>query len=159
MEKILELDDLDLGNACLKRELRLTIQCPDGGVDLLCKMLGNELQLKQGAYEHCLYIRKSGAQIFRALAGSHAGDEGTIQTTHSNEIVLTIPKEAHTLKKAFETIFQYGVQEEPTVHVEEVWSSHSNYLDDKNNPHRYWNRSDTDEIHGTATSINDLVNE
>ncbi len=154
-----ELDELDLGNTCLRRELKITIQCPDGGIDLLYKMLGKKLQLKQGAYEHCLYIRKNGVQTFRALAGSHAGDEGTTQITRSTEIVLTIPNSMHTLKKVFETIFHYGVQEDPTVHVEEVWISHSNYLEDRNNPNRYWNRSDAVEVHGTVTSISDWIKE
>jgi len=34
--------------------------------------------------------------------------------------------------------------------VQELWGSRSRYLDDKDNPNRYWNRPDAAEIHGQA---------
>ncbi|MFT5113203.1 MAG: hypothetical protein ACI8P9_002531 [Parasphingorhabdus sp.] len=86
------------------------------------------------------------------MAGSHAGDEGTVQTTNSSEIVLTISPDIVLLRTAFKLIFEYSVQEEPTVHVDEIWSSHSKYLDDKDNPNRYWNRPDAEEIYGQASA-------
>ncbi len=144
------LNELDLGPAFLQPEWRLTIQCPTAGVDVLKKALGRDLPLQQGAYDNCLYVRENGYQQFRALEGSHAGDEGTIQTTKASEIVFTIAADPETLKLAFEIIFSCGVQEDPTVSVEEVWGSRSKYLDDKDNPNRYWNRPDADEIHGTS---------
>ncbi len=144
------LNGLDLGPAFLQREWRLTIQCPPAGVEVLKKALGRDLPLQQGAYDNCLYVRESGYQQFRALEGSHAGDEGTIQTTKASEIVFTMAADPETLKLAFEIIFTCGVQEDPTVSVEEVWGSRSKYLDDKDNPNRYWNRPDADEIHGTS---------
>jgi len=54
------------------------------------------------------------------------------------------------LRRAFAVIFAHHVQEEPTVHVQELWGSRSRYLDDKDNPNRYWNRPDAAEIHGQA---------
>ena len=144
------LNGLDLGPAFLQPEWRLTIQCPTAGVEVLKKALGRDLPLQQGAYDNCLYVRESGYQQFRALEGSHAGDEGTIQTTKASEIVFTMAADPETLKLAFEIIFTCGVQEDPTVSVEEVWGSRSKYLDDKDNPNRYWNRPDADEIHGTS---------
>ena len=89
-----ELDDLDLVSAILKKEWRITIQC-----------------------DHCMYIRKDGEQRFRALEGSHAGNEGTIQNTACNEIVFTIPTKIETLEKVYEVLFRYGVQEDPDLHV------------------------------------------
>ena len=144
------LNELDLGPAFLQPEWRLTIQCPTAGVEVLKKALGRDLPLRQGAYDNCLYVRENGYQQFRALEGSHAGYEGTIQTTKASEIVFTIAADPETLKLAFEIIFTCGVQEDPTVSVEEVWGSRSKYLDDKDNPNRYWNRPDADEIHGTS---------
>ena len=146
-----ELDGVDLAVASLEREWRVTIQCPTGGVTVLLDTLGSQLPLRQGAYDSCLYVRQNGFQRFRALEGSHAGNEGTIQTTEADEIVFTIPSDLSVLRKAFEVIFKYGVQEDPTVHIEQVWGSRSNYLDDKDNPNRYWNRPDADEIHGSSS--------
>lgn len=145
------LDELDLGPTFLQHEWRITIQCPTAGIEVLKKALGRDLPLQQGAYDNCLYVRNNGYQQFRALEGSHAGDEGTIQTTESSEIIFTITADPEILKLAFDVIFTYGVQEEPTVSVEEVWGSHSKYLDDKDNPNRYWNRPDADEIHGSSS--------
>ena len=145
------LNEVDLGPAFLQLEWRITIQCPTAGVEVLTNALGRELSLQQGAYDNCLYVRRNGYQQFRALEGSHAGDEGTIQTTDSSEIIFTIAADPGILKLAFDVIFTYGVQEEPTVSVEEVWGSRSKYLDDKDNPNRYWNRPDADEIHGSSS--------
>lgn len=147
----IELGNLDLESTVLEAELRVTIQCPSGGVPVLLEELGNHLPLVQGSYDNCMYVRETGYQRFRALDGAHAGDEGTIQTTKAQEIVFTIPEDKVLLKKAFSVIFEYGVNEDPTVHVEKIWGSRSKYLDDKNNPNRYWNRSDAEELHGTAT--------
>jgi len=144
------LNELDLGPAFLQFEWRVTIQCPTAGIEVLTKALGRDLPLQQGAYDNCLYVRENGYQQFRALEGSHAGDEGTIQTTKSSEIIFTIAADPEILKQAFDVIFTYGVQEEPTVSVEEVWGSRSKYLDDKDNPNRYWNRPDAYEIHGSS---------
>ena len=147
-----ELNSLDLESATLEAELKITVQCPSGGVPVLVDALGTQLPLVQGAYDNCLYVRDKGYQRFRALPGSHAGGaENTIQTTGASEIVFTIPHDLTLLKKAFDVIFTYGVNEDPTIHVEQVWGSRSKYLDDKNNPNRYWNRPDANEIHGTST--------
>ncbi len=145
------LNEVDLGSAFLQLEWRITIQCPTAGVERLAKALGSDLPLQQGAYDNCLYVRQNAYQQFRALEGSHAGDEGTIQTTKASEIVFTIAADPEILKLAFDVIFTYGVQEEPTVSVEEIWGSRSKYLDDKDNPNRYWNRPDADEIHGSSS--------
>ncbi len=141
----------------MKRAWRVTVQCPQGGVLLLQEKLGAELPLNQGAYVNCLYVRSGGQQTFRALEGSHAGDEGAVQTTNCSEIVLAIPQEPEVLKDALRVIFRYGVQEDPTVQIDEIWSCASHYLEDKDNPNRYWNRSDADEIHGISTPLKDKL--
>ncbi len=145
------LDEVDLGPALLQLEWRITIQCPTAGVEVLTEALGRDLPLRQGPYDNCLYVRRNGYQQFRALEGSYAGDEGTIQTTESSEIIFTIAADPEILKLAFNVIFTCGVQEDPTVSVEEIWGSRSKYLDDKDNPNRYWNRPDADEIHGSSS--------
>jgi len=146
-----ELDKVDLAVASLDKEWRVTVQCPVGGVAVLLSALGRQLPLMQGSYDNCLYVRPAGYQTFRALEGSHAGNEDTIQTTKSDEIVFTIPPDLSLLRKAFDVIFTFGVQEDPTIHIEQIWGSRSKYLDDKNNPNRYWNRPDADEIHGSSS--------
>lgn len=92
-------------------------------------------------------------QRFRCLEGSHAGDEGTIQQTAASQIVVSIPQEMALLQHLFESVFKHHVNEEPTIRIQEVFGSRSKLLDDKENPNRYWNRADTDTLHGQSIGI------
>jgi hypothetical protein len=95
-------------------------------------------------------VRDNGYQRFRALEGSHAGAEGTVQQTPASQIVFSIPRDRKLLSKAFEIIFAVHVNEEPTIRVEEAWGFRSKLLDDKDNPNRYWNRPDAETLHGES---------
>jgi len=145
-----ELDGLDLPATTLQREWAITVDTPHGGVESVVTALGKTLPLVQGPYDHCIYVRESGYQRFRALEGSHAGAEGTIQQTPAAQVVFSLPPDPELLKKAFEVIFAVHVNEEPTIRVAEVWSSRSKLIDDKDNPNRYWNRPDAESLHGKS---------
>ncbi len=145
-----ELDDFDMTPASLAREWLVTIDTPAAGVEPVLEALGRALPLVQGPYDNCTYVRENGYQRFRALEGSHAGAEGTIQKTRAAQIVFSIPPDRALLGKAFEVIFAVHVNEEPTIRVEEVWGSRSKLLDDNDNPNRYWNRPDAASLHGDA---------
>ena len=145
-----ELDGLDTKPAVLEREWEIVVDTPEGGLDPLMKGLGEKLPLRQGPYDNCLYVRGAGRQRFRALEGSHAGAEGTIQETPAVQVVFSLPCDRALLAKTFDVIFAYHVNEEPTIRVTEVWGSRSKLLDDKDNPYRYWNRGDAEALHGQA---------
>ncbi|WP_419901876.1 hypothetical protein [Kiloniella sp.] len=146
------LNTLKMASASLEREWVVTIDTPLGGVDQVLKALGETLPLTQGPYDNCMYVREAGYQRFRALAGSHAGAEGTIQQTSAAQIIFSLPPDTELLSKAFEVIFSVHVNEEPTIRVTESWGSRSHLLDDKDNPNRYWNRADADVLHGVSVS-------
>ena len=150
MPKQHQLDGFDMTPAILEREWVVTIDTPTGGVEPVLVALGRDLPLIQGPYDNCMFVRESGYQRFRALEGSHAGEEGTIQKTQAQQIVFSLPCDPELLRKAFDVIFSVHVNEEPTIRVEEVWGSRSKLLDDKDNPNRYWNRPDAAEIHGDS---------
>ena len=143
-----ELDKLGMKPANLVREWVVTVDTPTGGVNAVCDALGAQLPLSQGPYDNCLFVREVGYQRFRALEGSHAGAEGTIQQTSAQQIVFSLPPDSALLCKAFDVIFSSHVNEEPTIRVNEVWGSRSKFIDDKDNPNRYWNRPDADKLHG-----------
>lgn len=145
-----ELDGFDMTPACLEREWVVTVDTPAGGVDPVMEALGREMPLNQGPYSNCLFVQECGFQRFRALDGSHAGAEGTVQQTPACQIVFSIPPDQALLRKAFDVIFSVHVNEEPTIRVEEVWGSRSKLLDDKDNPNRYWNRPDAERLHGAV---------
>ena len=145
-----QLDDFDMAATSLQREWVITVDIPDGGVAPVVKALGDELPLVQGPYDNCIYVRVGGFQRFRALEGSHAGTEGTVQQTPASQIVFSLPPDQAMLSKAFDIIFATHVNEEPTIRVVEAWGSRSKLLDDKDNPNRYWNRPDAAVLHGDS---------
>lgn len=142
-----QLDDLDMPPATLERELHITVDSPIGGVDPLLAALSESLPLHQGPYDCCLLVRRNCQQRFRALEGSHDGNEGTVQQTDAAQIEFSIPVDHALLQTAFTVIFSAHVNEEPTIRVAEVWGSRSKLLD-RDNPNLYWNRPDASSIHG-----------
>ena len=154
MAKEHELDNFDMSPATLVREWVVTVDTPDGGVEPVLKAIGEGLPLVQGPYDNNIFVRERGYQRFRALSGSHAGAEGTVQQTAASQIVFSLPPDRDLLSKAFDIIFAVHVNEEPTIRVEEVWGSRSKLLDDDDNPNRYWNRPDADSIFGKPVNSN-----
>ena len=144
------LDGLDLTPTILEREWLITIDTPTAGVDQVTKALGEHIPLVQGPYDNCLFVREAGYQQFRALEGSHAGTEGTLQRTQAAQIEFAIPPDTELLARVFDVVFAAHVNEEPTIRVSEAFGSRSKLLDDKDNPNRFWNRPDADELHGDA---------
>ena len=147
------LDRFKTKSTELAREWLVKVQTPINGVDPVIDALSEKIPLNQGAYDKCLYITAPGYQRFHALEGSHAGLEDTIQSTSSVEITFSIPPNTDLLNKVFDAIFAAHCQEEPTIHIQEIWGSRSKYKDDKDNPNRYWNRADAEKIHGSSTPI------
>ncbi len=143
---------VDLTPTVLEREWVVTIDTPVGGIDQLTQALGEQIPLVQGPYDNCLYVRMGGYQQFRALDGSHAGAEGTIQRTEAAQLEFAIPPQQERLAQVFDVIFAAHVNEEPTIRVSERLASRSKLLDDAHNPNRYWNRPDAEALHGDVVS-------
>ena len=117
-----DLDGFDMPPATLAGEWLVTVDTPVGGVDSVLAALDGEVP--------------------------HAGAEGTIQQTAAAQIVFSIPRDRQLLSRVFAVIFAAHVNEEPTIRVTEAWGCRSKLLDDKDNPNRYWNRPDADQLHG-----------
>lgn len=149
----------DFPATSIERELQFTIDTPVGGLDQLLDAISESIPLRQGPYDCCLLVRRNCQQRFRALEGSHAGAENTIQQTEAAQVVFSIPADQSLLTQTFSVIFDAHVNEEPTIRITEVWGSRSKLLDDKDNPNRYWNKSDAQAIHGEAIdNFNDKTN-
>ena len=146
------LDGLDMTPASLQLEWVVTIDTPTAGVDQVTAALGEHVPLVQGPYDSCLYVREAGYQQFRALEGSHAGDEGTLQRTAASQIEFSIGPDSQLLSRVFDVVFGAHVNEEPTIRVHEAFGSRSKLLDDRDNPNRYWNRPDAAELHGNPAT-------
>ena len=150
MNTLENLNGFDMPPAILESEWVITIDTPSGGVEPVLDALERNISIVQGPYDCCIYVRENGCQRFRALEGSHAGTEGTVQQTRASQIIFSIPPDRALLSKVFEVIFAVHVNEEPTIRVEQAWGCRSKLLDDKDNPNRYWNRPDAETLHGES---------
>ena len=145
---------IDCPEFSLERKWQVTVQTPEASLDELVSAIQENLQLVQGAYSHCMYIRRSGTTRFRNRAGAHGGAEEVVREVPSAEIVLAIPHDTESLEsleKAIRCIAWHHVHEEPTISVIQTWGYLSGPGGDRDNPNRYWNREDKDEIHGAGT--------
>ena len=132
----------------LVRKWQISVQTPEVSLNELVSAIQENLELVQGAYSHCMFIRKSGTVRFRNLAGAHGGSEEVVREVPSAEIVLAIPYDTESLERAIRCITWYHVHEEPTISVIETWGFLSGTKCNPDNPNRYWNREDGSEIHG-----------
>lgn len=136
--------------ATLVKEWVVSIQTPILSIPQLTEVMRKRLSLIQGHYDCCIFISGEGEQQFRSLKGSHGGAENMIQSVRTANIVISIPTDENILQEVFTLVYEHHVHEEPTIRVTEVWGARSNYIDDEDNPHKYWNRRDAAEIHGKA---------
>ena len=132
----------------LERKWQVTVQTPVVSLDELVSAIEGNLELVQGAYSHCMFIRRSGTTRFRNEAGAHGGAEEAVREVKSAEVVLVVPHDEESLKQAIQCIAWHHVHEEPTISVIETWGYLAGAGGDHENPNRYWNREDGDEIHG-----------
>ena len=146
----MEIKDFKTDAYFLQAEWVINIQVPSKAIDEFTRMLGEEIPLMQGNYSHCMYVRDAGRCRFKGNEGAHGGAEKTIQEVPSSEVIISIPQEYDFLKRVLEAIDKYHVHEEPTVRISEAFGLRSLYNSDTNNPNRYWNRDDKEEIHGTS---------
>ncbi len=147
---MIRLVEVDLKDAFLEKEWVLVIQTPVPGKEPLLEALRKGPDLKQGHYDCCLHVSAAGEQQFRALEGSHAGAEQTIQSVPVVDITISIAPDKQLLEKTLAIIFANHVHEEPTIRISECGGTRSMYTGDNDNPNKYWNRPDAQEIHGTA---------
>lgn len=128
----------------------ITVQIPEVALDGFIAAIEKDIPLIQGAYSHCMFVRRNGSVRFKNEDGAHGGSEDVIRNVPSAEVVLLIPHNEQSLNHAIESISRSHVHEEPTISVASSWSYLSGMLKDDNNPNRYWNRPDAKELHGCA---------
>ena len=135
----------------LERKWEIAVQTPEASLDDLVSAIQEKIELVQGTYSHCMFIRRSGTTRFRNGSGAHGGVEEVVREVPSAEIVLVIPHDLELLQDAIRWIAWRHVHEEPTISVIETWGYLSGPNKSPDSPYRYWNREDKSQIHGAAT--------
>jgi hypothetical protein len=120
--------------------LRLCFQAPEEDVERIMAAVTALTPLAVGKYDHNAYQAAGGIEHYRPLEGAAAGPETKIrQRPGVVEVSFRLPKDQNLLEQIVEAIFQVHSYQEPYIAVEEVLVSRSKGLDDKDNPHRWWN--------------------
>lgn len=147
---VMEIEFLKTDEYFLQSEWVVNIQVPFKAVDEFTRVLENEIPLIQGNYSHCMYIRDNGRCRFKGNDGAHGGVEDKIQEVLSSEVIISIPQEYEILKRLLEVINKHHVHEEPTVNIIKSLGFRSLYNSYSENPNKYWNRDDKEEIHRSS---------
>ena len=120
--------------------LQVAIQAPAEDVDRIMATVGALNPLIMGAYDNNAFQSAGGIERYRPLAGAAAGAESELRKRPGVvQVAFHLPKDPGLLEKVIEAIFQVHSYQEPLITVVDVLVSKSKGLDDKDNPHRWWN--------------------
>jgi hypothetical protein len=114
---------------------------PGSDADRLMDEICRVDPLAIGAYDRNVFETASGVEHYRPCEGAAAGAEA--ETRHRPDVVqlqFQIKRDPEHLKRVIEHIFQVHIYQEPTIEIREGLASRSKGLDDRANPHRWWNR-------------------
>jgi hypothetical protein len=126
----------------LRMELHLlvSVQVPEEDVARIMAEVMRLAPLAIGRYDSNLFQSAAGIEHYRPLEGAAAGAERQIRRRPGVvEMSFQMPKGQELLAQVIEAIFQVHSYQEPLIVVREVLASRSKGLDDKDNPHRWWN--------------------
>jgi hypothetical protein len=119
---------------------QVAVQAPREDVERIMAAVSALDPLIVGKYDSNAFQSAGGVERYRPLEGAAAGPETEIrQRPGVVQVGFHLPQDAGLLEKVIEAIFQVHSYQEPLITVADVLVSRSKGLDDKDNPHRWWN--------------------
>ena len=127
----------------MERLLLVHVFMPEEDVERIMKHVCEIDPLAQGfKYDSNAFQTASGVERYRPLEGAAAGAEKDVrQRSGVVEVMFELADDQALLEQVVEAVFQVHSYQEPVIRIEEILSSRSKGLDDKDNPHRWWNTS------------------
>ncbi|MDF1748098.1 MAG: hypothetical protein P1V34_04410 [Alphaproteobacteria bacterium] len=124
----------------MQRFWTVTIQAPAEDIDRIMEHVTAVTPLTQGPYDNNAYVTATGTERYRPLDGAAAGAESAVrQRPGVVEVSFEMTPDRDILEQVVETVFQVHSYQEPVIRVQESLVSRSKGLDDRDNPHRWWN--------------------
>ena len=121
---------------------RVAFQAPEEDVDRIMEAVCHIDPLRQGAYDSSAFQSGPGIERYRPRSGAMAGLEDALRKRPGVvEISFHLPHDQDLLARVVEAIYQVHVYQEPTISVALGLLSQTKGLDDKDNPHRWWNKA------------------
>jgi len=120
--------------------LQISVQAPAEDVERIMAAVAALDPLIMGVYDGNAFQSAGGIERYRPLQGAAAGAESDVRKRPGVvQVSFHLPRDPGLLEQVIEAIFQVHSYQEPLMTVQEVLVSRSKGLDDKDNPHRWWN--------------------
>ena len=119
----------------------IMFQAPKEDVDRIFEAIAEVAPLDQGKTDRNGYRAPAGVEYYRPREGTPTGaEEDTRHRPGVDEMRFYLPRDTKALNAVIEAIYEVHSYYEPVITVTEVLRSQCKGLDDKNNPHRWWNK-------------------
>jgi hypothetical protein len=137
---MMTMDGFETTSIRMERFYSIRVLAPEEDVERIMAHVTRIVPLSQGAYDNNAWVSAPGIERYRPLEGAVAGVEVDVrQRPGVVEIQFEIPHDRQLLSEVVETIYQVHSYQEQTIKIEELLVSRTKGLDDKTNPHRWWN--------------------
>ena len=124
----------------MARMLTVTVGCPEEDVGRIVDRVCEITPLRQGPYDGNAFVSAPGTELYRPLEGAAAGAEAEPRRRPGVvEVTFDLPHDAVLLEAVVEAVFRVHSYQEPVIRVRENLVARSRGLDDRDNPHRWWN--------------------
>jgi hypothetical protein len=135
-----EMAGFETTSVRMEAMLQVAVQAPSEDVERIMATVAALNPLIMGAYDCNAFQSASGIERYRPLEGAAAGAETEVRKRPGVvQVAFHLPKDAALLEQVIEAIFHVHSYQEPLISVTDVLVSRSKGLDDKDNPHRWWN--------------------
>ncbi|MEP1537789.1 MAG: hypothetical protein ABJQ34_17595 [Paracoccaceae bacterium] len=119
----------------------VTFQAPREDVDRVFDEIVKSVPLVHGKTDSNAYRAPGGMEYYRPLEGTPTGAEDDIRKRPNvDELRFFIPRDTGILDQVIEAIYEVHSYYEPVITVQDILRSTCKGLDDKANPHRWWNK-------------------
>jgi hypothetical protein len=127
-------------SARMEAMLQVSVQAPVEDVERIMAAVAALDPLIMGAYDSNAFQTAGGIERYRPREGAAAGAESEVRKRPNVvQVGFHLPKDQGLLERVIEAIFQVHSYQEPLITLQDALVSRSKGLDDKDNPHRWWN--------------------
>ena len=124
----------------MERMLTVTVACPEEDAQRIVDRVREITPLRQGPYDGNAFVSPCGTELYRPLEGAAAGAETEPRRRPGVvEVTFDLPHDAALLEAVVEAVFLVHSYQEPVIRVRDNLVARSRGLDDRDNPHRWWN--------------------
>ena len=137
----MKLGGFETKSARMERLLLMSVFAPEEDADRIMAHVCRIVPLGQGEkYDSNAQQSAPGIERYRPLEGAATGAETEVRKRPGIvELSFELPDDQALLEQVVETVFQVHSYQEPVIKLRPILACRSKGLDDRDNPHRWWN--------------------